>query len=146
MVGAPNMENTHEEFDAFIQRRHAAAEAYTNGDPAPLRELTTGVSPATFFGPMGGIVEGAKEVWADYERGAQSFERGGETRLEIRHLDSSGDLAYWVGLQHARVRFRGGAEPVPMVLRITEVFRRESGEWRLIHRHADSLAERQKKA
>jgi ketosteroid isomerase-like protein len=34
---------------------------------------------------------------------------------------------------------RGRAEAVPFDLRVTEVFRREDGEWKLVHRHADPL-------
>ena len=74
-----------------------------------------------------------------YARDAGAFAEGGETTLEILHSDSTGDLAYWTGLQHAKARLTGHDEPVEMHLRITELFRHEDGAWRLIHRHADPL-------
>jgi ketosteroid isomerase-like protein len=35
---------------------------------------------------------------------------------------------------------KGRDDPIPMDLRVTEVFRRENGQWMLMHRHADQLS------
>jgi ketosteroid isomerase-like protein len=128
-------------FDAFLEIRRQAAQAYVNGQAGPLDQLTATACPASFFPPRGGREEGAEWVSNIYARDAGSFAEGGETTLEILHSDSVGDLAYWTGLQHATVRLTGHDEPVEMHLRITELFRHEDGAWRLIHRHADPLVE-----
>jgi ketosteroid isomerase-like protein len=129
------------DFDAFLLARTHAAEAYVNGDAAPLSGLLAQDSDATFFGPGGGAVHGAEAVAARYRSDAPAFERGSTTRLEILHAAAGGDVAYWVGFQHAMARLRGKPEPVPMKLRVTELFRREDGAWKLVHRHADMLSE-----
>jgi hypothetical protein len=41
-------------------------------------------------------------------------------------------------------RIVGRAEPLRLDFRVTMVFRREDGAWRLAHRHADPLVEKQK--
>jgi ketosteroid isomerase-like protein len=51
----------------------------------------------------------------------------------------SGDLAYTVELEHTSVSVDG--VPVqPYTLRVTQVYRREDGEWKVVHRHGDHLS------
>lgn len=129
-----------DEFKIFMQQREDAARSYVNGEAAPLGRLITELSPATFFAPDGGYEQGADAVWSTYRQGATSFATGGDTSFVALHQGACDGLAYWTGLQQATVRMHGHPEPVPMTLRVTEIFRREGDEWKLIHRHADALA------
>lgn len=128
-------------FARFMRERSVVAQAYVSGDPAPLIALSTDHEPATFFGPRGGVEVGAKHVIDTNVAGATQFRRGGESQLEIIQMTADGDLAFWTGLQHAKVRMQGRDHPVAMTLRVTEVFRQEESAWKLVHRHADSLAD-----
>jgi ketosteroid isomerase-like protein len=126
------------DFALFLKRREQISQAYVNGDAAPLRLISTQRDPATFFGPMGGYVAGAEQVFATNQRGAQQFELGGTSNFEVLQIAASDGIAFWVGLNDATVRMQG--KTVPMKLRLTEIFRLEDGEWKLVHRHADQLA------
>ena len=128
------------DFKAFMQRREEAGRAYVCGDAEPLGRLVTRSLPATFFSPRGDAVEGASEVWTRYATDAVAFAAGSDNRFEVLDMGASDGIAYWVGFQHSQAQLRGRAEPVPFHLRVTEIFRREDGGWKLVHRHADMVA------
>ena len=48
-----------------------------------------------------------------------------------------GDMAYTVGYEHTEATVRG--EPSRYKLRATQIYRREDGEWKVVHRHADTV-------
>jgi len=50
------------------------------------------------------------------------------------------DLACTVELERWDVSLASTGAAVTIELRVTQVYRREEGSWKLIHRHADRLA------
>jgi ketosteroid isomerase-like protein len=137
--------SSEQDFEKFLNQREKAASAYINGEAGPLGDLSTSTNPASFMGPGGGEIHGAREVTERYASDARFFATGSTGHFEIIHAEASGDLGYWVGFQRATTYFKGKADPVPFNLRITEIFRKENGQWKLIHRHADPLAEAQER-
>jgi ketosteroid isomerase-like protein len=65
--------------------------------------------------------------------------RGGEVRIEIIAEGVSGDLGYTFHVEPQVARLAGSEKLVPIVLRVTHIYRREEGAWKLLHRHADPL-------
>lgn len=94
-----------DDFRTFIERRKIIAPA---GDPEPLAKIAIKNSAATFFGPMGGVVEGAAEVMSWYESDARSFDTGSGSDLEIVHMSANGEIGYWAGFQNAKARLKEG--------------------------------------
>ena len=124
-------------FQKFFQRRIAASSAWVSGDAAPLAELLAESGDVTFLGPMGGVLSGAKKVAARYAQDSSRFSPGGSNKIDVLHAAASGDLGYAVYYQTTKAKMQGNPKRVPMALRVTEIFRRDRGEWKMIHRHAD---------
>ncbi len=85
--------------------------------------------------------EGACQKWMDGGQRDPSLARGSvvystDYRFDLVAADVSGDMAYMVGFEHIANSVVG--VPVePYTLRVTHIFRREDGEWKIAHRHAD---------
>jgi len=128
-----------QDFEQFMTQRLNAAGSYVQGDAEPLERISTHTSPATFFHPRGGYYQGSNEVISKYKDDAIAFAPGSETSFEVLQMGASDSLAFWVGIQHAQARMKGSDDVIPMDIRVTELFRREGDEWKMIHRHADAL-------
>jgi len=48
-------------------------------------------------------------------------------------------MAYTVEIERLRARVGGAEEMAAVAVRVTTIFRREDGGWKVIHRHADPI-------
>ena len=135
------MTELQEFLDTFVARQEAADDALHNGDPEPRMQIWSREDPVTVLGAFGVAASGWDEVSETFRWVASQFTRGEEFRLDVIAAGVSGDLAYTVGYEHSKVS-RDGGEMRTNRLRVTHVYRRENGEWKIVHRHGDGLESR----
>jgi ketosteroid isomerase-like protein len=135
------MTELQEFLDNFVPRQEAADDALHNGDPEPRMQLWSHEDPVTVLGAFGVAASGWEEVSETFRWVASQFTHGEEFRLDVIAAGVSGDLAYTVGYEHSKVSREGGPMR-PNRLRVTHVYRRENGEWKIVHRHGDGLESR----
>ena len=70
---------------------------------------------------------------------SRSFSDCTSYTFELLAYDVVGDLAYTAGLEHTSASVDGRTRSY--TLRATQVYRRENGEWKVAHRHGDTLDE-----
>jgi ketosteroid isomerase-like protein len=120
------------------ERFRKAADAAHNGDPTLFLELWSTTDPVTVFGPLGSATGGWGEVRRTLRGVVSRFSGGTPLDLELVAAEVGSELAYTVGYERSAVSFDGG--PVkPVTLRVTHIYRREHGDWKLVHRHGDYL-------
>jgi ketosteroid isomerase-like protein len=126
-----------EDFLAHTLRRHAlATTGVRNGDPTLLIEMLSTRDPVTLFPAAQPPKRGWAQVRQAFQRVASLYSNATPVSFELVAAGVSGDLTYVVGYEHGSASVGGG--PVePVDLRVTQVYRREDGQWKLVHRHGD---------
>jgi ketosteroid isomerase-like protein len=112
-----------------------ALTAMASGDPEPYVDLWVDLPEVTLFGAWGPIEQGYAQLTSTFRWVGSRF-TGGDMVPEDVVVHASGDLAYTVGFTRGDVSVDGG-ERRPMTIRVTHIYRRIEGVWRLVHRHAD---------
>ena len=116
----------------MVPKQRAAEHALHHGDVEPRLALWTRSDPVTLFGAKLTAL-GWTDVEPAFRTVASWFANSVEYQFEVIAAGASGDLAYTVGYEHNRVTVDG--QPRTYTLRVTHVYRREEGQWRIVHRH-----------
>lgn len=130
--------NEAEEFRAtMLARQMEAEEAFVHGDPRPRMKLWSKRDPVTLFGAIGMSESGWDQLSQTFSWVVSRFSNASDFRFDVDVVEVSGDMAYTLGVE----RFNGSiaGRPVePVTVRVTHIYRREDGEWKVVHRHADN--------
>ncbi len=110
--------------------------------PSRTRALWSRAGDVTIFGGWGAYEQGWAAVEPRLEWAASRYSEGWLDRENLLEgVDQA--VAYSVDMERSGGRFDNAPEVREAPLRVTHLFRRETGRWRIVHRHADFLQPRQ---
>jgi hypothetical protein len=125
-------------WNAFIAELDLAQEEFARGRPDSFKALWSHAGDVTLSGGLGGEVEmGWDKVAARLDWASANYADGKRSN-EVFTGTVGSDFAYLVRREIIEGHIGGRHETSRQELRVTMVFRRENGAWRVLHRHADS--------
>ena len=116
------------------ERFYAGLNQMANGDAGPLADIWSQGTDATAMHPIGGRQVGWGKVQESFQQVAQVASEG-RIWLDDQVIRVVGDLAFELGVERGALKLVG--QQVAVDGRVTNIYRREMGKWKLVHHHAD---------
>jgi ketosteroid isomerase-like protein len=132
------MSEVDEFLSAVLPRQIEAEEALHNGNAEPRMKMWARNDPVTVLGALGVAQSGWDSLAQTFRELGERFSNCTAYDFELLAAGASGDLAYTVGYERS-TRSWDQSPPVSSTLRVTHVYRREDGEWKIVHRHGDTM-------
>jgi len=129
-------------WEAAMAQLTAAQRDFVAGDAAGIKRLFSHRADVTVLGGFGGFEHGWAEVGPRLDWAASHF-AGGSYEAETLSATVGSDVACLVSIERWSYATPQKRQETQLALRVTQVFRREEGAWRLVHRHADPLLQKQ---
>ncbi|MBV9008584.1 MAG: nuclear transport factor 2 family protein [Verrucomicrobia bacterium] len=127
----------------FLSKLDSAQLQFHNGQPAAVKALWSHADDVTVAGGAGGKIEkGWSNVSARLDWASSHFSHATQSNERVA-VHVAGNFAYVVQLEHIRFRAPRKDEESRRDYRVTMVFRRESDGWRIVHRQADTMTNKQ---
>jgi ketosteroid isomerase-like protein len=128
-----------DDVDRLIEQFHLAQGEFVKGNPEPMNDVFSHGEDLTLNNPLSPPARGWEEVAATIERAASQFRDGETPSYEILAKHVTSELAYVVEIERGEGKVGAREDITPYALWATMIFRPEEGEWKVVHRHADSI-------
>ncbi len=114
---------------------YAALNRMGNGEKGVMAAVWSHAPSVTAMHPIGGLTAGWDAVSDSFDQVAGM---AADARISLRDqvLQVHGDIAYEVGVEQGE--FKMGGIPIRLEHRVTNIYRREGGEWKVVHHHTDT--------
>jgi ketosteroid isomerase-like protein len=123
--------------EVAIARLHAAMAMVAMGDVSAIKALYSHTADATSFYGWGGYERGWEAVSNRWDWAGSQF-KGGTVGYENITTVVTPDMFFVTDIEtYSNQRMKGVDGATGWSNRVTHIFRRENGEWRLVHRHAN---------
>lgn len=122
-----------------VERYHAAAAEFVKGNPAPYRELFSQGDDVTLSNPFGPPSKGWEDVRKTMKRAATLWHEGRVVGFENFSTLITPELAYIVEVERFEAKMGDSEQHSQVALRTTSILRPEDGDWKIVHRHADTI-------
>ena len=119
---------------AASARFYAALNSMAAGNAAPMAEAWAGGGAVSAQHPIGGRSEGYDRVIASFAKVAK-IAGGGDIRIVDQKIDAGTDMAVETGVETGHLVI--GGHQATLHHRVTNVYRKVDGEWRLAHHNTD---------
>ena len=126
--------STEDEVRKASEQFYAALNRMLNGNAAPLADIWSHSGAVTTMHPIGGRQVGWDEVREAWQQVAMLASEG-QGRLDDQIIQVAGDVAYELGTERGQVKLAG--QQVTLEHRVTNIYRREAGGWKVVHHHTD---------
>jgi ketosteroid isomerase-like protein len=128
-----------DDLDEVVEQSHLALGEIVKGNPEPLKMVYSQREDVTLANPFGPPVRGWEQAATTMERAASNYREGEIVGFESVAKYATPELAYIVEVEHYQAKVGGREDITPLALRVTSIFRREDGLWKIVHRHADPI-------
>lgn len=133
--------NPQQDFQQAISNVKSASQHYCNGKPKPFKALWSQADDVTIMGGWGSYEQTWAKVGERLDWAAARFLEG-QGAFEMLAEGEDENLGYTIWIERYQARVQGSDAIRPVALRVTHIYRREDGAWKIIHRHADAIMDK----
>lgn len=125
--------------EATIAESHEALRKILNGDPSGYAALFADRDDITLGNPFGPFGKGRAAVLKALNNASTKYRDGAVVQVERVAVYGRGKLVCLVEIEHDRAKLGASTDFAEFAARVTSVYEKTSGGWKLIHRHADPI-------